>query len=367
MFMFYFSAIVGQEDAKLALMLGLVNRDIGGVLLSGVKGTGKSTLVRGLSGIIPEIEIIEGCDFNCTPENPCEACRKKDKAGTVNKKVDIVTVPIGTSQDRLLGSIDMDRALRGEGISYSPGLLARANNQVLYIDEVNLLPDHITDNILDAAASGMASVEREGISITHPAHFTLTGTMNPEEGQLRPQILDRFALSANIETLKDTAKRAEIIKRVMAASQNPKGFAKVFSEADELLKNKIVSARNSLSDIRIGSHIIDSIAQAMADLELDGQRADIVILRAGIALCALEGDKVLTKEHIQRVAPLAVCHRTRKGGMEDPPTKEELESALSKSFNNSQSSSKAVVLGDMAQSVLDSALASIEKTDSKKN
>ncbi len=191
--------------------------------------------------------------------------------------------------------------------------------------------------------------------------------MNPEEGQLRPQILDRFALSANIETLKDTAKRAEIIKRVMAASQNPKGFAKVFSEADELLKNKIVSARNSLSDIRIGSHIIDSIAQAMADLELDGQRADIVILRAGIALCALEGDKVLTKEHIQRVAPLAVCHRTRKGGMEDPPTKEELESALSKSFNNSQSSSKAVVLGDMAQSVLDSALASIEKTDSKKN
>ena len=377
--MFPFSAIVGQEDAKLALMLVAVSPDIGGVLLSGVKGTGKSTLIRAFPSILPDVEVVAGCPYNCSPRNPeemCTNCRAKFEAGEelpiAKVPAKVVTVPLGTTEDRLLGTIDVETLLKTGEVKFEKGLLASANRQVLYIDEVNLLPDNITDDILDSAASGVNTVEREGISITHPAKFSLIGTMNPEEGQLRPQILDRFALSVKIDTIKSPKMRLEIVNRALAYSSATEKFERTFGRADEKLKERISLSRNRLPDVKIPRWAIDSVATAMAVLGVDGQRPDIVTIKSAIAYAALEGDDRVEKRHIEKVAPLAVCHRTRNGGFDPPPTKDEVLKTLSNAIDKAKKEGTAtdmMMMRELAEFLIEKAMQAIEKTaeDIKKN
>ncbi len=329
-----FTALVGQEEAKLALVLAAVDPGMGGVLLSGVKGTGKSTLVRSFAEVLPDIECIEGCRFGCQPSMGrfvCEACLSalgRGTASTVRLRPSVVNVPLGVTEDMLLGSIDIEKLLSEGREEFQPGLLARANGRILYIDEVNLLPDSIADDILDSAAMGFNTVEREGVSVTHPARFTLVGTMNPEEGQLRPQILDRFALSAGIGTLSDPARRAEIVRRTLSEERDPGGFEKAFSRATEALRGRIAAARDLLPSVLVPSRTVAAVAAAMARLGVDGLRPDIVTVRAAAANAALRGAREVGDQDLRTVAPLAVCHRTRGGGFESPPDAKTLAAAL---------------------------------------
>ncbi len=339
--MYPFSAIVGQEEAKLALAIGAVDPGIGGILLSGVKGTGKSTLVRSFSGVLPDMSVSNNCRFSCLIDSDrylCDDCRRVLESGeqltSRTIKPRIVTVPLGITEDRLLGTIDIEILLKEGREQFQPGLLAETNNHILYVDEVNLLPDSITDDILDSAACGFNTVEREGVSVTHPARFTLIGTMNPEEGQLRPQILDRFALSVPIETITDPEARAEIISRALAFEADPAGFAEVFSKQDDSLKKRIRTAKRVVGDIEIPMWIMQAVAGAMAALQVDGQRPDIVTLRASIAIAALDDKASVDKDSLMKAAPLAVCHRTRSGGFTQPPSPDEVITALDDAAKN---------------------------------
>ncbi len=377
--MYPFSSIVGQEEAKLALMLSAVEPDIGGVLLSGVKGTGKSTLVRALPGILPAFDAVADCQYNCplsAPEKACDICRAKMDSGeeiqTVELQPELVTVPLGTTEDRLLGAVDIERLLSDGELHFNAGLLAKANNQILYIDEVNLLPDNLTDDILDAAASRKNTVEREGVSVTHPARFTLIGTMNPEEGQLRPQILDRFALSVNIETVNSPELRAEIVTRALTHSLSPEKFERVYSKGDIRLRKRIAAAKMRLPEIKIPGDIIKTVAMAMAQLGVDGQRPDIVTIKCAIVFAALEEDKKVSMKHVNRVAPMAVCHRTRNGGLNPAPEKSAVLDALDKSaeaMKKGMSKSPTLTLSDLAEHALELAIAAIKQAseESKKN
>lgn len=335
--MFPFSAIVGQEAAKLALAISAVDPGIGGVLLSGMKGTGKSTMVRAFAGILPKRKAAADCPFGCDPEDVrflCSECSEAvasgDEPSLVERKPSIVTVPLGVTEDRLLGTINVEKLLQ-EGVQeFQPGLLARANNQMLYVDEVNLLSDNVTDDILDACAGGFNTVEREGVSVTHPARFILVGTMNPEEGNLRPQILDRFAMSVEILTEMNPLRRVEIIERNLAWESNPDRFSGAFAKADERLGRTIEEARIRLNGVRLPMASINTVAGAMSELQVDGQRPDLVTVRAARAWAALEDSKEVDMEALKAVAPLCVCHRTRSGGMNQPPGREELLESLEK-------------------------------------
>ena len=329
--MFPFSGIVGQNDAKLALAIAAVDPGMGGVLLSGMKGTGKSTLVRSFTGILPDRKVVENCPYGCSGLNDaflCNECRNALESGnlpeSISMRPELVTVPLGVTEDRLLGTIDVELLLR-EGLQkFKPGLMARANNQTLYVDEVNLLPDNITDDILDACASGFNTVEREGISVTHPARFILIGTMNPEEGNLRPQILDRFAMSVDIRTESDPKLRIEIIERTLAYESDRKRFNRAHEKAVLRLRKIISAARFRLHDVKLPSAAIETVAEAMSELKVDGQRPDLVMIRAAIAWTALEGKPEVVSDALLKVAPLCVCHRTRSGGMNQPPSRDEL-------------------------------------------
>lgn len=377
--MFPFSAIVGQEDAKLALLLTSIDPGIGGVLLTGVKGTGKSTIVRAIAGVLPQIKIVSDCPYNCPPDSPnemCDECLRRLSSGeemaSRSKQTAVVTVPLGTSEDRLLGTVNVERLLSTGDVRFEPGLLAQANRQVLYIDEVNLLPDNITDDILDAAVSGVNLVEREGVSVRHPARFTLVGTMNPEEGQLRPQILDRFALSVKIETIKSPELRAEIVKRAMAHSVMREKFEKTFAKVDGILRERIECAKERIGDVKIPFWVLTAVSSAMAKLGVDGQRPDIVSIRSAVAYAALEGDRQVDTRHIEKVTPLAVCHRTRNGGFDPPPEKSEVLDAMrqtTEAAKKGASGSEIMTLNSLAQYAIEQAMAAIEQTSEelKKN
>ncbi|MHA1284970.1 MAG: magnesium chelatase subunit D family protein [Promethearchaeota archaeon] len=321
-----FTAIIGQDLMKLALILNAINPGIGGVLIRGMKGTAKSTAVRALADILPEIEYIKSCPFNCNPHEEkemCNSCREKYKNISVDdkdigkKKMKIITLPINATEDRVVGTIDIKRALK-EGLkALEPGLLAEANRNILYIDEVNLLADNVADILLDSAAMGINIIEREGISFYHPSRFILVGTMNPEEGNLRPQLLDRFGLSVDVERIEDIEKRIEIMKNVERFQQNPYLFIKEYEEKQKELRERIINAKNILNKVIISESLLKKIAEICVAFKTDGHRADITILRTAKTLAAFNGRVEVNEEDIKTAAKLALSHRLRRLPFED--------------------------------------------------
>jgi magnesium chelatase subunit D len=314
-----FSAIVGQEEMKLALLLNAVSPQIAGVLVQGEKGTAKSTAVRALQALLPSIDVVEHCAFGCDPADKahlCQACaellERDDVLPAQVRPVRLVELPLGATEDRVLGTLDLERAIKDGIRQFEPGLLAAAHRGILYIDEVNLLPDHLVDALLDAATTGINVVEREGISFAHPARFLLIGTMNPEEGNLRPQLLDRFGLSVEVGGLKDPAQRAEVVKRRIAFEADAAAFCARWSAQEATLYRQIEAAQRLLPRVEVSERILGLIAHICAEVDVEGLRADITIYKAAMALAALKGRTQVIEQDMQRVAPMALAHRRRK-------------------------------------------------------
>ena len=320
---FPFTAIVGQEEMKLALLLNVIDPKIGGVMIMGDRGTGKSTTVRALVDLLPNIEVIDNDPFNSHPsdaelmsQNVREQVLQGKSLKVVSKKTAMIDLPLGATEDRVCGTIDIEKAL-SEGIkAFEPGLLAKANRGILYVDEVNLLDDHLVDILLDSAASGWNTVEREGISVSHPARFILVGSGNPEEGELRPQLLDRFGMHAQIGTVREAELRVKIVEERACFDQSPVEFLKIHAEKQKQLAEKIVAARHLLGAVKIDYDLRVKISQVCGQLNVDGLRGDIVTNRASQALAALETRTNVTPEDIFRVIPLCLRHRLRKDPLE---------------------------------------------------
>ncbi|MFG3527672.1 putative cobaltochelatase [Streptomyces sp. NPDC047917] len=317
---FPFTAVVGQQDLQLALLLNSVAPNIGGVLVRGEKGTAKSTAVRALSALLPEVDVVSGCRFSCAPESPDPACPDgPHEPGTgVARDARMVELPVGASEDRLVGALDIERAL-AEGVkAFEPGLLADAHRGILYVDEVNLLHDHLVDLLLDAAAMGASYVEREGVSVRHAARFLLVGTMNPEEGELRPQLLDRFGLTVEVAASRETDQRVEVVRRRLAYDDDPAGFAAGWADEEDALRARIVAARALLPEVLLGDSALRQIAATCAAFEVDGMRADIVMARTATALAAWAGRTDVLAEDVRRAALLALPHRRRRNPFDAP-------------------------------------------------
>jgi magnesium chelatase subunit D len=319
---FPFSALVGQDTMKLALVLNAVNPRLGGVLIRGQKGTAKSTAARGLAALLPPVDVVAGCRFGCSPvaaDVRCPECAaRRYPTDSVERAVEFVELPIGATEDRVLGSLDMERALLDGQRHFEPGLLARANRGLLYVDEVNLLPDHLVDTLLDAAAMGVNSVERDGVSFSHPAAFVLVGTMNPEEGELRPQLLDRFALAVDVEGMLGASERVEVVRRRIAFEADPAGFAVRWQGAECAEQERIRAARALLPRVAVGDNLLELIARICTAFEVDGLRADIVIYKTAATLAAYSGRERVTAEDIRRAAELALPHRSRRQPFDQP-------------------------------------------------
>lgn len=330
-----FSAIVALEDLKLALILNAINPKIGGLLIRGPKGSGKTTAVRALADLLPNIKVVKGCPFNDNPEDPsnmCEKCRslymKEGKLPFEEKKMRVIDLPLGATEDRVVGSLDVEKAIKMGVEALEPGILAQANQNILYIDEVNLLPDHIADDLLDAAATGWNVVEREGISVKHPSRFILVGTMNPEEGHLRPQLLDRFPISVEAERISDVNDRVEIVKRNIEFEADPEAFIKKYGGLQEDLKRRIAQARKMLPEVKISDKLIEVVCAVCLELKVDGIRPDIVITKTAKTLAAFENQMEVTPRHVQKAAELALSHRTREGGFLEPAQPREIREVL---------------------------------------
>lgn len=317
---FPFSAIVGQPQLKSALLLCAVDPALGGVLIRGDKGTAKSTAARALTDILPLIERVAGCAFNCSPGTPCGHCEIcSDASATAQAAmVPFVTLPLGATEDRVLGTLDLERALQGAKRAFQPGLLAAAHRGILYIDEVNLLPDHLVDVLLDVAAMGVNSVQREGLSITHPAHFTLIGTMNLEEGDLRPQLLDRFGLMVEVTAPREKALRAEVVRRRIAFEANPAGYAIAWDQQQDALRRQLATAQRLLPEVVLDDALLDLISHLCCEFDVASLRADIVMHKASRALAALEGRMRVTPEDVRCAAELVLPHRRRRKPFEQP-------------------------------------------------
>ncbi|MHC1626041.1 MAG: putative cobaltochelatase [Methanoculleaceae archaeon] len=322
---FPFTAIIGQDEMKKALVLNAVNPSIGGVLIRGEKGTAKSTAVRALAAVLPEIEAIEGCPFSCPPSDPrqmCELCAERygrdGSIPTICRPVRVVTLPLGCTEERVVGSIDIERAFRDGIKALEPGLLAAANRGILYIDEVNLLEDHIVDLLLDAAATGVNIVEREGISLSHPARFILIGTMNPEEGELRPQLLDRFGLQVSVECIKDPDVRVRIARAAEEFESDPAAFCRRYAEKQEELRNAIIRARDLLPSVTISDDLLHRVAEICVELGVVSHRAEITISRTSRSIAALDGRRSVTMEDLREAMVLALPHRLRRRPFEEP-------------------------------------------------
>lgn len=315
-----FTAIVGQDDLRLGLLLNAVSPAVGGVLVRGEKGTAKSTAVRALAALMPEVSVVSGCRFSCDPAAPDPACPDgPHEAGTgVSRAARTVELPVGASEDRLVGALDIERAL-SEGVkAFEPGLLADAHRGILYVDEVNLLHDHLVDLLLDAAAMGASYVEREGVSVRHAARFLLVGTMNPEEGELRPQLLDRFGLTVEVAASRDTDQRVEVVRRRLAYDDDPDGFAARWAQEEGALRARIAAARVLLPEVVLGDGVLRQIAATCAAFEVDGMRADIVMARTATALAAWAGRAEVTAEDVRQAALLALPHRRRRNPFDAP-------------------------------------------------
>ena len=316
-----FTAIVGQERMRRALILNAVDTRIGGVLIRGERGTAKSTAARALAALLPQVKVVDDCRFGCDPEKPstwCTECKERfaESKRTLpfhQRTTPFVNLPVSATEDRVVGTLDIEQAIQKGERHFEPGVLANANRGLLYIDEVNLLDDHVVDLLLDSAAMGMNIVEREGISFSHPARFILVGTMNPEEGDLRPQLLDRFAFSVDITGIRDARERVMIMEHNIAFESDPDEFRKQFLEKEDDLSHKIELARKLVGQVKYSKRDLLSIAALTASLNVDGHRADLVILKAARAQAAFEGRTSITDHDIALAAELALPHRIKRG------------------------------------------------------
>jgi magnesium chelatase subunit D len=325
-----FSAVVGLDDLRLALIVNAVSPAVGGVLVRGEKGTAKSTVVRALAALLPEVPVLAGCRFSCDPSSPDPSCPDLAvHADPTVRAARLVELPVGASEDRLVGSLDLEKALTSGVSAYEPGLLAAAHRGVLYVDEVNLLHDHLVDLLLDAAALGTSYVEREGVSVRHAARFLLVGTMNPEEGELRPQLLDRFGLTVEVAATRDPEERAEVVRRRLAYEADPDGFAATYAKDDAVLAEQIARARAHLPRVVLGDQALREITTVCAAFDVDGLRADLVTAKAAIALAAWAGRDEVTTDDVRTAARLALPHRRRRTPFEAPGLDEQqLDDAL---------------------------------------
>ncbi|MGW2619825.1 putative cobaltochelatase [Streptomyces sp. NPDC001500] len=317
---FPFTAVVGQDDLRLALLLNAVSPAVGGVLVRGEKGTAKSTAVRALSALMPTLDVVVGCRFSCDPDSPDPACPDgpHEPGAFETRPARMVELPVGASEDRLVGALDIERAL-AEGVkAFEPGLLADAHRGILYVDEVNLLHDHLVDLLLDAAAMGASYVEREGVSVRHAARFLLVGTMNPEEGELRPQLLDRFGLTVEVAASREPDQRVEVVRRRLAHDDDPAAFAERWADEEAAVRARITAARALLPSVRLGDAALRQIAATCAAFEVDGMRADIVMARTATALAAWAGRTDVLAEDVRQAALLALPHRRRRNPFDAP-------------------------------------------------
>ena len=324
---------------KLALTLAAIDPTIGGVLILGDRGTAKSTAVRALSAVLPELKVVDGCRYGCDPAgngSRCSECLERALRGDVMRiktgAVPVVDLPLGATEDRVAGALDIERALsRGEK-AFEPGLLARAHRGFLYVDEINLLEDHLVDLLLDVSTTGENVVEREGLSIKHPARFVLIGTGNPEEGELRPQLLDRFGLSVEARTPTAIGERVEVVKRRDAFDRAPVEFMERFRKSDALVRRKVTAARARIRDTENSDELLTRATELCLALKVDGLRGELTMLRASRALAALEGTAVPTLSHLQRVAPMVLRHRLRRGPLDEVASGTRVERAMAQLF-----------------------------------
>ena len=336
--------MIGQEEMKLALLLNVIDPRIGGVMIMGDRGTGKSTTIRALADLLPAIEVVEGDPYNSSLEDPdlqSNDVRERIDSGSDiqkgEKQVPMIDLPLGATEDRLCGTIDIEKAL-SEGVrAFEPGLLAKANRGLLYVDEVNLLDDHLVDVLLDSAASGWNTVEREGISVRHPARFVLIGSGNPEEGELRPQLLDRFGMSVEVRTVREAKLRVQVVDQRTAFDNDPESFSDSVQEKQESLQQKVVDAQNILNEVFIDEDLRLRISAVCGELDVDGLRGDIVTNRAARALAAFEGRKEVTEEDIARVVSTALRHRLRKDPLEQVDSGDRVIKAFCKVFERNES------------------------------
>ncbi|MFN3867461.1 MAG: magnesium chelatase ATPase subunit I [Hyphomicrobiaceae bacterium] len=335
---FPFSAIVGQDEMRQALLVAAVDPTVGGVLVFGDRGTGKSTAIRSLASLLPAIETLAGCRFNCAPgeasvgAQSCPDCTAKGHATREMRAVAVVDLPLGATEDRIVGALDLERALtRGEKV-FEPGLLARAHRGFLYIDEVNLLEDHLVDLLLDVSASGENVVEREGLSIRHPSRFVLVGSGNPEEGDLRPQLLDRFGLSVEVRTPTDVATRVEVVRRRDAFERDPAAFVERWRTADEAVRDQILAARERIRRLDVADVILQHAAALCIALGTDGMRGELTLLRTARALAALDGADEVQHAHLKQSATMALRHRLRRDPLDETGSTVRVERALAELY-----------------------------------
>jgi magnesium chelatase subunit I len=337
-YVYPFSAIVGQDEMKLALILNAINPKLAGVLIRGEKGTAKSTAVRALAALLPENEVVADCIFGCDPDDPttmCGSCRERlfrgEKLPRARRKMRVVDLPVSATEDRVVGTLDLEEAIKKGEKRFEPGVLAEANRGILYVDEVNLLDDHIVDVLLDSAAMGVNTVEREGVSFTHPANFILVGTMNPEEGELRPQLLDRFGLCVQITGILDPTLRVEVVRRRVAFEEDPAGFCAAWEAEQEKLRQKILAAKKLLPRVQVPERLLYLIAEIAIEMGVDGHRADLIMLKAAKTMAAFEGREEVIEEDIRSTAGLALRHRMRRRPFQDIDLdQEKLEGILSR-------------------------------------
>ena len=319
-----FTAIVGQEDMKLSLILNVINPALGGVLIKGEKGTAKSTAVRALAELLPAMEVVQGCKFHCDPADSnhlcddCSALMQREEALPVESaKMRVVELPVSATEDRVVGTLDIEHAIKHGEKKFEPGILALANRNILYVDEINLLDDHVVDVLLDAAAMGINTVEREGVSYSHPARFVLVGTMNPEEGDIRPQLLDRFGLSVVVTGEHDPEQRVEVIKRRLAYEQDADAFIAQYQEEQEALAARIIQAGKLLPAVTIDDKLLETVAKLAVELGVDGHRADITVIKTALTVAAFNGRTKVELEDLKQAAKLVLPHRMRRRPFEE--------------------------------------------------
>jgi magnesium chelatase subunit I len=334
-----FTAIVGQDDMKRALTIAAVDPGIGVVLVLGERGTGKSTTIRALAALLPKIDVVKGCPYQCDPHQPqpglCDFCAKSSATPTTTTMtIPVVDLPLGSTEDRVVGALDIERALVNGEKAFQPGLLAQANRGFLYVDEVNLLEDHIVDALLDVAASGENVVEREGLSIRHPAQFVLVGSGNPEEGELRPQLQDRFGLSVDVRTPSDVPTRVEIIRSREAFDKDRSAFRKRWARKESTLRRRIQRAREALDSVDTPANLLETAAKLCLALGTDGLRGELTLVRSARALAALNNDSTATLEHLKAIAPSVLRHRLRRDPLDESSADIRVERVIAELFND---------------------------------